>query len=962
MRRESDPGLPLQFQISDPRRQLVEAEPGFGNSTPPGHWPSPSLGLPIVNFTKELQGSSGAMARMIFEQSSTGMAIFDEAGRWLLYNQAACAVFGVDTEQLVARSLLELVDPVDRDALRADLDPRGEPVRVVVHSFLHRRKGAIRVRLHLMAIVLHDSSIPVQLCLIEDVIPRDLEGADQGQEQHLLCSLIATAPIAIALFDRSMRYLAHSDRWLEMHDKVGQTIIGLNHYDVVAEIPERWKEIHRRGLAGEFLSAAEDAIDPTGGKVQHFRWAIQPWRVTDGQIAGLIIVADRIDDLVFARQASVEASRLKSEFLANMSHEIRTPMNGVLAMVGLLLETDLSQEQQDLAATILDSSQALLGMIDDVLDLAWIEAGNDRPATAEFNLLDVCHGAIDALFPTADAKGLGLFCDFPPNLNQWYEGDADRIRKILLHLVGNAVKFTPTGDVRLEAAEIPRDDPARASGRACRVRLAVHDAGSGIDPTRHAAIFESFTQGDGSPSRSHGGAGLGLTICQSLAHLLGGSITLDSESGRGSTFRVNLPLTRVDRPTVAEEADRPLAGTTVLVGDANPTGRRIVRGWLEAWGAAVIEAATADETLALAAQVRRPEGPMALLIADRLIDSRLAFCNEVAARPKLEGVVVVVMTRPLALRPADVECCPVLPRPIRPETMLAAIIRALADSGPSLVLPPALEFRETVVPNLAGVRVLLADDNKTNQKVAAKMLHRLGCEFELVSDGFEVLKKLEVMEFDAVLMDVQMPGMDGYQATAAIRRAELGRGDGHRLVIIAMTAHAMQEDRERCLTAGMDDYLSKPVAIPELAETLGRWVRRAEPRSPRPMTRPATPVLRLARLDELAQGDVEFERELLDCLLNDIATEMDRLRAALEPLDPEQVVTTLHGIVGVCRTVGADELGSFCRDREDEAMVVGFAPDPAWLPGIERKLDDLIAAIAAHIQTGNPARSNSPNQ
>jgi len=246
---------------------------------------------------------------------------------------------------------------------------------------------------------------------------------------------------------------------------------------------------------------------------------------------------------------------------------------------------------------------------------------------------------------------------------------------------------------------------------------------------------------------------------------------------------------------------------------------------------------------------------------------------------------------------------------------------------------------------LAGVRVLLAEDNKTHQKVAAKMLDQLGCEVEIVGDGLEALKKWEKVNFDVILMDVQMPRMDGYRATAEIRRREQAQADGSRLPIIAMTAHAMQGDRERCLAAQMDDYLSKPVALAELAQALGRWASR-------PGTTPdliPRPALRISRLQELSQGEVEFERELLECLLTDVASGMDRLRAALDPLDPLQVANTLHGIVGSCRTVGADDLGACCAVREREANFAGFRPDAAWLAAIERKHDALISAITTHL-------------
>ena len=274
------------------------------------------------------------------------------------------------------------------------------------------------------------------------------------------------------------------------------------------------------------------------------------------------------------------------------------------------------------------------------------------------------------------------------------------------------------------------------------------------------------------------------------------------------------------------------------------------------------------------------------------------------------------------------------------DAMLMAVQGSAAETNPvASAAAPAAD-----VPDLAGVRVLLAEDNQTNQKVAAKMLKRLGCEFEVVEDGLVALGRLAEVEFDLVLMDVQMPRMDGYQATHEIRRREQAHPGSRHLPVIAMTAHARQDDRERCIAAQMDDYLSKPVTLAELAAVLARW----RPRAGVDRMTPPPPTLRISRLQELSQGDTDFEQEILDCLLTDIATGIDRLRAALEPLAPGRIATTLHGVVGACRTVGADDLGQFCRDQEHQATEPGFRPDAAWLAAFERKRDELVAAIAAH--------------
>jgi len=967
MRPKSASALPIQAQVADLRRQLAEAELALALVDPDTLDPASSIRLP----DGPSGNSSEELFRLAFEGSSVGLSVLDAQGRWVLFNRAFRDVFGEDEAGLRAAGLLDLVRPEDRQALEADLTlPTGGP-KLVERRFRHRLGGMIWGRLNLSPTRVADRSTPFWICQFEDVTERHLEQVEADHERSILAETIARAPIAIALFDTSMRYLAHSTRWLDDHDRAGQMVIGRSHYEVIPDIPERWKEIHRRGVAGEVLGADEDLFEHDDGRVDYYRWAVHPWRTADDRIGGIIVVASRINDLVLAREAAVEGSRLKSQFLANISHEIRTPMIGVIGVVELLLETDLDPEQRDLASTIFDSARSLLNLINDILDLSRIESGKLAVQFQPFNLRAVVEEIAALMALPAHLKGLELICDFPVRLPEWYEGDSARIRQILLNLVGNAIKFTEAGEIRISARSIPLDDPARPDEGRASIRLSVHDTGIGIHEDRRRSIFDSFTQGDGSNARVHGGTGLGLSICQRLAELLGGVIGLSSELGRGSTFHLDVPLVERPRPQPQAESGEgegpPLGGNVILVADGNMTVRALIRVQLEAWGGDVIEVDDAGDALVLARSIHTIEHKRSavLLVDERLAEANPSFVREFFRDPVLRAIPLILMTSGPIKPSSAAQRFSVIAKPIRPAVLLGVLTDAIRSSiKPTEPVPVPHSDAPSLSPSaisslakLVGVRVLLAEDNPTNQKVAVKMLDRLGCSTEVVADGLEVLAKLDRSDFDVVLMDVQMPRMDGYQATAAIRLREREQTSPPKhLPIIAMTAHALVGDRECCLAAKMDDYLSKPVSISELSEVIQRWVVRPDPGptaappdpnhaidTPQP---PPPPVLRLARLFELSQGEIEFERELLGCLLDDVADETASLHAGPDAYQAERI---LHGIVGACRTVGADALGAVCRELEDHCKKTGLALDASNLALIEREREKLIDAATTHL-------------
>jgi signal transduction histidine kinase/DNA-binding response OmpR family regulator len=514
------------------------------------------------------------------------------------------------------------------------------------------------------------------------------------------------------------------------------------------------------------------------------------------------ILARRIDDMLQALSAThaelrdmavraEAASQAKSQFLANMSHEVRTPLNGVLGMTALLLETPLDAEQRQQVETIQRSGRALLEVIEDVLDLARVESGRLRLEPEDFELVPVLESALEIVAEAGQQKGLELNCLLEPGLPGRVHGDAARLRQILVNLTANAVKFTERGEVVLRAR------PLGPGG----LRLEVRDTGIGIAPEVQARLFEPFSQADPSTTRRFGGSGLGLSICKRLAAHMRGGIGVDSQPGQGAVFWVELPLPAAE-PGSSERAPA-WGGLLALVAAGSPTTREVARHLLEARGLEVEEASDGPGCLARLAAAREAGRPHALALVDALLPGAGGW----GRAP--EGPAVVVMTAYGQTSPAwclDRERVRAyLPKPLFGRPLQERLAQALRPTSASA--------------RAVARRILVAEDHPISRRLAAVLLERLGFQVELAEDGRQAIEAAGRGDLDAVLMDCQMPGVDGFEASREIRRRE---GAGRRVVIIAMTAGHPEQDRERCLEAGMDDYLSKPVEPGRLADVLRR--------------------------------------------------------------------------------------------------------------------------------------------
>ena len=545
------------------------------------------------------------------------------------------------------------------------------------------------------------------------------------------------------------------------------------------------------------------------------------------QKAKLESLADQLEaantELSRARDEALEGTRLKSEFLANMSHEIRTPMNGIVGMISLLKETELSDDQQHFAGTVQKSADALLNIINDILDFSKIEAGKLEISPEETPLRDLIEETVQILAEAAANKDLEFILDVDAEVPDWVKLDSLRYRQVITNLVGNAIKFTEKGSVMLKISVV------RDVDHGLFLRTDVRDSGIGISPENQSRLFQAFIQGDGSTNRRYGGTGLGLAISRKLVTLMEGELSCESLVGTGSTFWFDLPLTTTARTEHVPEIRGMPAGLRALIVDDHPLARDVICRQVAVLGISAQTAPEGPDALRTIREAYRNGEPFDYVFLDLDMPEMdgLEVCDQIAQDPDLDHLRVILMTtvgqssnkRKINARAIN----KAIYKPICPSDIVRTL-HALKPDTPAgqRVHPPVSNENKNRAPRIEPMRILLAEDSETNQEVAIRILEKLGCEVYLATDGYQALDLMRAGQFDCILMDCQMPKMDGYEATRAIREGFHGvlQQDIH---IIAMTAHAMQGDKQKCLQAGMNDYLSKPVTLQRVTEVLAHY-------------------------------------------------------------------------------------------------------------------------------------------
>ena len=635
----------------------------------------------------------------------------------------------------------------------------------------------------------------------------------------------------------------------------------------------------------------------------------------------------RQQELTDAVRAAEAGSRAKSEFLAAMSHEIRTPMNGVIAMTGLMMESALTADQRGYLDTIYNSSESLLKIINDILDFSKIEAGKMELEKRPFDLRSCIEESLDLLAPRALDKSLDLTYSVDERIPALVEGDGQRLRQVLVNLLGNGLKFTERGEVFVRVQKMQLSPTESENPQMVRLHFSVKDSGIGIAPDRLAKLFKPFTQADVSTARQYGGTGLGLAISRRLVELMGGKMWAESVAGEGSTFHftVNATTPADSKPPAYTGKQARLADLKILILDDNATSRTVLFDQCRQWGMLP----QAVESSAQALELLRKGNTFDLALIDLHLQGLdgLAVASEIQKIASAAMLPMVLLT-PMGKRKSTsdevrVVFAHAVHKPVKIAALASALERALLSprvpSRPPEPLKPVQWLSETL-----PLRILLVDDNAINQKVAVRILQQIGYTPDVAGNGREALDLMDQKPFDFIFMDVMMPDMDGLEATRMLRKRQLAGGHAHyqpRIIVCAMTAHAMAGDREKCIAAGMDDYLAKPVRPKDVRDMLERWAGKMMSGAKAADAKPATaasnePPVDMDRMMDLTDGKNDSLRELVEMYLKQTHKQFDQMCAAVSEKNADTLRRISHSCAGASATLGMTQLVPKLRELE----------------------------------------------
>jgi len=767
---------------------------------------------------------------------------------------------------------------------------------------------------------------------------------DLARQHAYLDALIASTPVAIAVLDgrRSIRSVNPAFETLFGYSTAEAVGASIDALIVPDSLRSESSDLEARARAGEIVRVEIERRRKDGRPIQVRLSAAAVKAAPEG---GLVALYEDISDRKAAEQAMRAArelaervARARSAFLANMSHEIRTPMNAVLGFVELVLDTELQVEQRRALELVRSSSEALLTILNDILDYSKIEAEHLELESIPFDLPKVVHATATLLAVRAREKHLELTVDVPPDVPHIMRGDPTRVRQVLMNLIGNAIKFTEQGEVDVSAAVVGYHDDRTS------VRFRVRDTGIGISDEQLATIFDEFTQADASMTRRYGGTGLGLAISRKLVALMGGQLSVTSEVGRGSEFSFTLRLP-VERSAAAATPGRAvsLGGRRLLVVDDNETNRRILRDMLGAEGVAVHEAARADAGLTALRRAAAAGTPFDIAILDAQMPDQDGFelAAAVRADPDLAATKLLILTS--AGQRGDGERCrqmgiqAYLTKPIARADLIEAVGTVLLEAPPAGAAP-ALITRHSIAESRHTLRILLAEDNLVNQQVATAMLVKRGHQVDVVGNGREAVDAIGAHDYDLVLMDIQMPEMDGFAATQAMR-----------LPIIALTAHALSGERERCLERGMTGYLAKPFKAHDLFAAIeGRTAATADTAAA-----PAPPVDLAAFRGTMREAGAEAAVDgILATFASTLPQRLEALAEASRGGEAEAIQRAAHAFRSAAATIGAHRLAQLLEAMEASARSGDVARAQGGLQDVSREAQIVLDHVRLAVDGG----------